>query len=299
MSATCTTLRYRICLYLAASVIFGAGLMYPNRHTAVHGGAASAKAAQNFESNGNDQPDPAIPGNIASSESTEPMPLALPHPTPPQFSVGMIVQIRDRINSRYGILFGALNLSPPKQEALTNLILTRQLMIVSDTLRKARGDARDVPVDLGVRVDPDGAIHYRSTAVTVGLSPGYAAVVAEAVAPAEAEIKSLLGTSDYAKYGHYRDTLPNRTVINDSLQLSLQKANLAVLDSVQVERLIGLMMEANPSQVTSIPRFSNSTLMQAKEFLTDGQMIILTEVAESFASDAEKIAATIAAASGN
>lgn len=143
----------------------------------------------------------------------------------PEVQAMMNAERKAVLDSRYAALFQKLNLSPEQANKLADLLAQRQ---------QARGDVFQAARDQGInpRTDPQG----------------FQKLVADAEAPINDSIKSLIGDSGVDQLNNYEQTIPQRNIVN-LLQQKLSYSD-APLSSSQADQLVQILATNAPQRTT-------------------------------------------------
>ena len=185
----------------------------------------------------------------------------------PDVSAQISARVRVAVDSRYGGLFGKLNLDSTQTESLKDL-LTRKATVATDLLAAATGQG------VNPRDNPEQ----------------FQQLVSQAQAQVDTSITALLGDAGYQIYTAYSGTLPQHAVIDQlSQQLGGGRSPLA---GSQAEMLLPILTEtAGPPPATdpmmlmmggtlmSPPtQITDETIQRAQSILTPEQLQVLRQI---------------------
>ncbi len=144
----------------------------------------------------------------------------------PEVQAMVASERKSALDTQYAALFKSLNLSPEQADKLKELLVQRQ-----DAQRDVFSAAREQGIN--PRTDP----------------AGFAKLVADAQAPINDGIKSLLGDTGYNQLTNFDQTMPQRNVVN-ALQQRLSYSDTP-LSSSQADQLVQILASNTPQKTTT------------------------------------------------
>ncbi|HVU36251.1 MAG TPA: hypothetical protein VHE61_22635 [Opitutaceae bacterium] len=141
----------------------------------------------------------------------------------PEVQALIATQQKAMLDARYAALFRNLGLTSEQSGKLEGLLIDRQ-----NAIQDVWAAARDQGIN--PRTDP----------------AGFQKLVADAQAPINDSIKSLLGADDYSQFTNYEQTMPQRNLVN-TLQQRLSNTD-SPLSSAQSDQLVQILASNSPQR---------------------------------------------------